>query len=174
MFANINDYELLYLIGEQNEKARDLMYQKYSFLIRKTISVMNVPPFYQDEFFQEGLMLLMNVITTFDNSYNKTFCRFFELCLKRKFYRLFKDYMIYSSKIVRIEDVEDLSLPFMEEDSVVYQIKPRFDSNIEAKLYFDVVIGNLAPKEFARINGVDIKKVYNLIYKLKKNLKDFK
>ena len=48
-FSKYNDYELLYLIRANVEEARDILFWKYSFLIKSRINRLGVPRLYWDE-----------------------------------------------------------------------------------------------------------------------------
>ena len=82
----MNDYELVYLIRfEQCQVALDFLYMKYSRFIWKQIHVLHVNHYEQDDFHQEGLLMLHKAVTTFNEAKNKTFMRYFDLILKRHF-----------------------------------------------------------------------------------------
>lgn len=173
MFQNINDYELLYLIKEQNEKALSLMYDKYSFLIHKVISVMNIPEIFRDEFLQEGLMILNNCIWKYNEVFEKTFCRFFELCLKRRFYRLIREFHLFEAKTIYLDSECEVKCHYLEEGySSDYIINTLIDDELERLIAKEVLIGKLSPSYFAKKYNVNQKRVYNLVYKVKAILKN--
>ncbi|MCD6482238.1 MAG: helix-turn-helix domain-containing protein, partial [Candidatus Izimaplasma sp.] len=82
-----NDYEIIDLIREGNNEALELMFDKYSKLISKKIYKFNLYQEY-DDMFQEGMMILYKSIKAFDDSFSKTFTRYFELNLDRKYITL--------------------------------------------------------------------------------------
>ena len=57
-----NDYELLYMNGLSSEEARDILFEKYMFMIKKMIVKFNVQPNEKDDYFQEGLIALNKAI----------------------------------------------------------------------------------------------------------------
>lgn len=84
IYQHYNDYEIISLIREGNNDAIELMFDKYSKLIYKKIYKFNL--FYDlDDMFQEGQMILLTSINKFSDKYNKSFTRYFEQNLERKF-----------------------------------------------------------------------------------------
>jgi DNA-directed RNA polymerase specialized sigma subunit len=56
-----NDYELLYLIRENCEVALDIMFSKYVPLIKSRIRSFHIKEWNKEDFFQEGLISLINI-----------------------------------------------------------------------------------------------------------------
>ncbi|MGD9604900.1 MAG: sigma factor [Bacilli bacterium] len=85
-----NDYELLYLINENDDWALDVMFQKYIPLIKTRIRGFKIKYWNYDDFFQEGLIMLHRAIQTFNPDSRKTFNKYFDLILQRKFIQILK------------------------------------------------------------------------------------
>ena len=68
-----NDNELLYLLYEGEEVARQLLFKKYKFLIYKRLRAFRIKDKNFDDFFQEGLMALNDAINHFNPYYHKSF-----------------------------------------------------------------------------------------------------
>lgn len=171
LYKGLNDYELIYLIKDNNEIALNLMFEKYSNFIMIILRSLQIPNYYIEEFFQEGLMILNRVIYIYDESRNKTFNRFFELVLRRDIIHKWKKEYRYQCKLVYYEDsnlIEDFQ---MAVSPVMYQSFSNFDSSIEKKLFEEVIAGNGSPRYFSQKYQLPIKKVYNLLFKLRKNIK---
>ena len=81
-FSKYNDYELLYLIRANVEEARDILFWKYSFLIKSRINRLGVPRLYWDDYYQEGCLMLHRAIKIYDEGSRMSFTKFFELLLK--------------------------------------------------------------------------------------------
>lgn len=79
-----NDYEILYLLKEGNQEAMHLMFEKYKGLISKKIFKFNLQ-YEFDDMYQESLMVLLKTIRHFDMKHAKSFTRYFEMNLERKF-----------------------------------------------------------------------------------------
>ena len=89
-FRKYNDYELLYLVKIHVEEAKEILFWKYSFLIKSRIYKMGVPQYLWDDYYQEGCLMLHKAIRIYDESSPMTFTGFFELLLKRKIITLLK------------------------------------------------------------------------------------
>ena len=64
MKYHYNDNELLYLIAEKDDSALEIMFKKYTPLIRKRISEYKMVGKNSEDYFQEGLMMLVKSIET--------------------------------------------------------------------------------------------------------------
>ena len=83
-FIKHNDYEIIFLIREGNDEALTLMFEKYTPLIYKKISKFNLG-YEAEDMYQEGLMILHKSIKKFEEKFDKSFTRYFEQNLERKF-----------------------------------------------------------------------------------------
>jgi RNA polymerase sporulation-specific sigma factor len=162
-----NDYELIYLYRTtKSEAIIDIIFQKYKPLIWKNIHKFYIPIKDQDDFFQEALMTLLECVQRFDESMNKTFTKYFELILYRKFISL-KD---KSAKYVLIEKVE----LFQESYTPVHQtvdIGNVYLSPLETeikRMYFDE---RLTMESIAKSLNKEVKSIKNAIYRIKVKLK---
>jgi len=162
-----NDYELIYLYRTtKSEAIIDIIFQKYKPLIWKNIHKFYIPIKDQDDFFQEALMTLLECVQRFDESMNKTFTKYFELILYRKFISL-KD---KSAKYVLIEKVELLQETYTPVHQTV-DIGNIYLSPLEMeikRMYFDE---RLTIDSISKILNKDIKSVKNAIYRIKVKLK---
>lgn len=168
MYNNINDYELLYLIGEKNENALNLMITKYQAVINNQIKVLSIPFVFNEEFLQEGFMVIFKAIFDFKEEYGKTFYGYFLMCLKHRFYRLIKELDLFSYSY--IEAPEELGSIMSE--SVVHYNSFKFKNDLEKLIYEEIFLSKCSPRFFAKKYNTNIKQVYNLIYKIKNMLKE--
>lgn len=178
-----NDYELLYLISEGSEEAEEILYNKYSFLINKRINAFRIKKRYRDDFFQEGLMCLNNAINSYCDLYNKTFTKFFDLILQRRFIYLLKRDYVYFYCVTLYENDACLNMHLEEKYDFYYEEeknKIRFleeieeirddDKDIKEKIE-SLFLKKLKPREIASILNCETKKVYNTLYAIKNNTK---
>ena len=162
-----NDYELIYLYRTtKSEAIIDIIFQKYKPLIWKNIHKFYIPMKDQDDFFQEALMTLLECIQRFDETMNKTFTKYFELILYRKFISL-KD---KSAKYILTEKVELLQETYTPitdtiDTSNIY-LSPLEDAI--KRMYFDE---RLTMESIARNLNKDIKSIKNAIYRIKVKIK---
>ncbi len=121
----------------------------------------------QDDFFQEGILILYRAVQTFDESKNKTFTRYFELILKRHFYHLI-------SKLPKYLLYEDSN--FMEcfayHESDDSQDFVKNCSDFEKQIYQAYFIEKQAVKRISINMACDPKKIYNAIFRIKEKYKN--
>lgn len=91
-YSKFNDYELLYLVSDNNEEAYNLIYLKYKPLIHNMAKMLSNK--YRgayveyDDLFQEGMYGLSEAIKRFNNQTENLFYTLAYLCIKREMYRL--------------------------------------------------------------------------------------
>lgn len=102
-FKKYNDYELLYLIRANVEEAREVLFWKYSFLIKSRIHRLGVPRLYWDDYYQEGCLMLHRAIKIYDEDSKMSFTKFFELLLKRRIITLLRKDL----KEIEVEKIDD-------------------------------------------------------------------
>mgnify|MGYP000909807808 FL=1 len=130
-----NDFELLYLIRENCDIALDIMFQKYIPLINARIKTFHIKKRNRDDFFQEGLICLHKAISTFREDKNKTFTRYFDLILQRRFIQILKKENKNFYDVELVGDGELLSEPTKDFENnlsdVVYKCKfSRFEKDV--------------------------------------------
>ena len=81
-----NDYELLYLISENNEEAKELFYNKYKPIIemkaKKLSRVAQSKGYDYNDLVQEGMIGLTNAINSFSDQKDVQFTTFANLCIE--------------------------------------------------------------------------------------------
>jgi len=87
-YKNINDYEILYMINENNDDATNFMVQKYYPIVKNIASkyyqkVMNKGVEFQD-LIQEGNIGLFNAINGYNAKFNTLFYSYACLCIERR------------------------------------------------------------------------------------------
>lgn len=160
-----NDYELIYLVqSEKCECALNVMIDKYTNMIYKYIHMYYLKETDFDDYYQEGLMLMFKTIDSFDDSYNKTFTRYFELCVKRRLsylksrepkYELHTDFEMYKDLNPLIEDFKVEGLTTLEE-------------NVFRRYYVE----NQKISFIALNETKTVKQIYNAIHRIKTKYQD--
>lgn len=176
LFKGYNDHELLYMIkANHDEKALDILFDKYKFLIGKKISGFNVFSCDRDDFMQEGLILLHKAIWIYDTKYNKTFTKFFEVILERRFINLLNQNRRYREMTQAFgEQVKEYSHDVLEEYVFTYAvdaIKSDLKSDLEKTVYEAHFVRFISVKEIVLTYGFTTRQVYNAIYRIKEKLK---
>lgn len=82
MTVEYNDYELVYLVREQNEEALHIIIEKYSPLIGKIASSYYGIGYDYQDFFQEGRMAFIKAIYSFDENSNYSFYSYAMTCVR--------------------------------------------------------------------------------------------
>lgn len=169
----MNDYELLYLIGERNEDALALMIEKYQPLIASKCYHFKIRPSERDDFIQEGNLMLLHAMKIFDPSYQKTFTRFFELILTRKFMNLMtplrKQLIYFSEELFETMRVEESVTWLLKDEhlSIAKETLTAFEYEIFVEHYKQAH----SITDIAQAQLVSVKKVYNTLYQIKNKLK---
>lgn len=82
---NLNDYELISLVSEQNEHAHEILIKKYDHIIKKNVNeyINGAQTLGLDEndLYQEGLIGLLKAIKTFNESKDASFYTYANICI---------------------------------------------------------------------------------------------
>lgn len=164
----MNDYELVFLVKTQNDSiAFDFLFQKYQKFIWKHIHLLRIDYMEQDDFFQEGVLMLYKAVQTFDEAKQKTFTRYFELILRRQFYQLIyklPKYLLYEDS----NFMSCFSTMDKEDDLDLVVTCSRFEKEIY-QFYF---IEKQAVDKISEKLSCDPKKIYNAIFRIKEKYKN--
>lgn len=168
-FSRYNDYELIYLVNTGVEEALDVMIWKYSYLIKARISNYNVPNQYKEEYYQEGLLMLLKAINTFDDSQHIPFTTYFDILLKRRFATLLRkmstEKFDYLDDLDVIAQTESSDLSFKEELN-----KAQF-TPFEQAIYDGFFVNNLSCKQISNMLEASPKSVSNAKQRVLKKLR---
>ncbi len=173
-FRDYNDYEIINLIKQGNEEALALMMEKYKFLIAKKIGKFNLTKEY-DDCFQEGLLVMYKSILRFDESFNKSFTRYFEKNLENHYISIIRKNRNYgkflSNKLPVLFEyvVDDSRRDYFSEADIIDAVSQL--SELEKHIFEVRYLQNKSPSETADIIGCDIKKVYNAMDRIRHKLK---
>jgi len=166
MIYVMNDYELIYLIqSNHDDHALTYMYQKYHRFIWKYIHLLNLEKKEHEDFYQEGILILHKAIKTFNERYNKSFTRYFELILKRHFYQLKQalpkyylfDHTDFVKDVVYIEEAYD---PI------------DLHSDLERLVYEKYFVLKQSVHKIQEDSQYSPKQIYNAIYRIKDKYKN--
>lgn len=124
-YQNINDYEQLYLISENNDEvAEEVIFKKYTpivysiaskqyqFLVQKGIDL--------DDLIQEGYLGLSNAIKSFKEGENTLFYTFCVVCITRQIKAYCRQYTSLRNEVLNNAYSIDVSL----EDDENYYLDP--------------------------------------------------
>ena len=87
-YKNINDYEQLYLICENDEEAKNIIFKKYQPIIisiaKKYFQNYNTKKIFLDDLIEEGYIGLSNAIKAFNENEDTLFYTFCSICIERQ------------------------------------------------------------------------------------------
>jgi RNA polymerase sporulation-specific sigma factor len=195
-YKNYNDYELMYLISENNEDAYQTIFEKYQPLVFKEaikyIFLSKKLGISEEDLIEEGKVGLYKAIEGYNNEVE--FFTFASICIKRSIFKLLKKSSTYKQKILNeaidINQDNDDSIYYQEEkdkDIVQNLINEEFESKItkfkhklneQDSTIFELKYNGFTYKEISEILNLDKKYIDNRLLsirnKLKKYLKDEK
>ncbi len=162
----MNDYELVYLIRcEHDEASLIFMFNKYHRFIWKQVHLLNIENKEHDDMHQEGVLMLYKAVQTFNESKNKSFMRYFELILKRQFYRLKKQipkyYLYENTNFCK-------GTTFIEEETR----HPDLSSELEIMVYEAYFLNRQQVAQIVKETKHTRKKIYNAIFRIKEKYKN--
>lgn len=178
--TNINDYELLMLVRENNEDAYKLLYEKYDRIIKiilkqyiPYIKTFNID---SNELYNRCLMYLHEAIENYDDNKGATFNTFATFIIRRKI----KEYIMRSRKTYLEDSYDEIIVmdntydPLLEVEMLdkLERINGAIKNSLskfESKVMSYMLDGK-SYDEIIKILNKDPKQVYNAIYRIKKKL----
>jgi RNA polymerase sporulation-specific sigma factor len=163
----VNDYELLYLYQEGNvDLIFDFLVEKYKGLIWATIHKLKIWDYKREDYYQEGLICLYKAVQTYSTAMDKTFLRYFEIILKRRYYKILSSQNInfeyYESMDIFVEHYRTPKTTITAQDLDHYCKTPL--EKLINKLYYGEVN---TPRQISELTKLPIKSVYNAINRIK-------
>lgn len=144
-----NDYELIYMVRENDNRAQDLLYEKYLPIIKNIAN-----EFYQkysnfgydyDDFVQEGLIAFQKSIISYNENKNTLFYTFTTLCIRRTLMTFCRNITriknsFNNNNYVPIEEYEEIILDKNSDIELITNEKDisEISKNVILDLAFDV------------------------------------
>lgn len=170
-FYTENDNELLHLIKLQNEDALQTMFDKYDILIKSKIKKYNFPQNLYEDYLQEGRLMLLKAIETFDEKYEKTFNKYFDLILSNHFNNLYNKAKRYNNSMILVEtNSVDVEVIEEELDEIEYPDLGKLPQ-IEQIVFEYFFKGKYPIREICMRFKYEDKQVYNAIQRIRIKLK---
>lgn len=196
LYDDISDSEIIYQIEENNQDAKEYLYQKYAPLVHK-----EVDKFYKQnkgkgiefsDLLQEGMLAFSEAVNNYDNYSDVKFITFATVCIQRKLKKYTNKYSTQKHK----QHLAELSLDSENADSekslkniikdtagkeplnkvitdeALNEVYKNFSklTNQERKVISYSIEGK-EPSEIAKIMDISTKKVYNLVYRARVKMK---
>lgn len=170
-FYTENDNELLHLIKLDNEDALQTMFEKYDILIKTKIKKYNFPFSLYEDYLQEGRLMLLKAIETFDAKYEKTFNKYFDLILSNHFNNLYNKAKRYQNSMILVETTSvDIEIKEEEKEEIEYPDLGMLPQ-IEQVIFDYFYKGNYPIREICMKFKYEEKQVYNAIQRVKTKIK---
>ena len=185
-----NDYELIYLIQEEDEQALNIMLKKYEPLIKKIVN--HYYRIFKDfnidfqDLVQEGRIGLYRAIKSYKEDKNILFYTFAFMCIKGQILAIYKKSLRDKNKSSTLASLHD-DLAFFEEtgyidspeklmeESLITRQIIEFKNNLEfidANI-FELRYNSFNYKEISKLLDISINVVDNKLVKIKKKLRKF-
>ena len=189
-----NDFELLYLISENNEEAKEMFYKKYKPIIelkaKKIMRISEAKGYDYNDLVQEGMIGLSRAINDFSDQKDVQFTTFANLCIERQMFSFmrninagrhkilneslsFESTNSYGSPLINLLDDKNVNpeTTFIESEE-----KENLYNNIVSKLsdieveIFDLRTKGFSYKEIASLLNITEKSVGKHIEKIKNKI----
>lgn len=183
-----NDFELVSLIRESNEEAREILYNKYKPIIVKksTDQIYKLGSYGMEinDLIQEGYIGLDNAINCFNEKENTSFYTFALLCIDRQIITYIKKTTNNKAMVLNdainlddgkeylFRDNTDIEGSFINKEDVKEFINLICDSlsDIEKKV-FSLKLEGYDIGEIANLLNKDTKVIYNTLHRIKYKIK---
>lgn len=193
---SFGDDELIFQVRENNEEAKDCIYEKYSPLIHKEINRVKRRAFALGvdaaDLSQEAMLAFSHAINNFKEDEEAKFITFATLCIRRRLSNFIGKYDTNKSKIMAtsihldeskynnlslLDQIEEIistdPLNKMINYETLNEVKKAIEENLSDNerlaLKYDTM--GKSAKEIADIMGMSTKQIYNLIHRARTKLK---
>lgn len=192
----ISDSELIYQINDNNEDAKNYLFQKYSPLIHKEVQKYtkeaSIKGIEYKDLLQEGMLAFSEAINSFDEKENVKFITFATLCIKRRIINLLKkqstnkeqilnNYLPLEAELIPQKKVLDIvsdlegkePLNKLIVDESLKEVSENILNNLKPKektVYLDYLNGKKI-EDISKDTGISTKTIYNIIYRVKQKIK---
>ena len=190
----VGDSELIFMVSENNEDAKDALYKKYKPLIEKEINNVKRSAYALkidlQDLRQEALLGLSNAIYSYDESVGVKFITYATLCIRRKLSNLINKYgaqkNITFSNAYSIDDstLDSDYIPYLKDvpskeplnkiilDETLSEVQEKYDklTKLEKEVLGMYLYGN-SIDDIAKVKDKTKKQIYNILYNARKKIK---
>lgn len=162
-YRDYNDYELLSYIGENNEEASEILYEKYRPLIETTAKKMmkycENSGLDVNDLIQEGMIGLHKAIVTYKQDTDASFYTYAKMCINRKIISVVVGSKRLKHKILN----ESISIETTDEDgNIIYGVMLGDETkNPEKLMVFNESESELLNKTYDKLTSFE-KEVFDL------------
>ena len=160
IFKDFNDFELIYLIKDHNEKALKLLIDKYEVILRKILYDKKIYGYLYEELVLEGIFLLYKCVRCFDGAQN--FYKYYAISVIRMVGKHLSKIKL-NEKVVSIAQIADIK----ENEGEREYCHIDFENHLQIQIAEGIKDGYKL-KEISEILNVDVSKIYYEFSKMKK------
>lgn len=191
-----NDFELLYMIKEENEDAKDIFYEKYRPLVeskaKKYYEFVKNKGYELNDLVQEGMIGLSNAISDYSENKDSKFGPFAKVCIDRQLINFVRainrqkhqvlntslsiDAGLSNTGITLLDVLNDDSNPNPEKSFILLEEQKELKENIKQYLtereqeVFDLRFEGFTYQEIARLLNMTPKAVDGTISRIKQKI----
>lgn len=191
------DTELVNLVCENSEEARDMLYEKYSYIVDIICNKYKKGAYYLsadfNELRQEALLGFSDALVSYDQDNNASLQTFISLCVERRVRNYVRKNDTMKMKMMR--EVYSLDYQYdddqaplretigdnsqnpeytLEEKEEMEELKKKIDNALspQEKEVYELMINDFSYEDIASILNKSVKQVYNTAHRLKGKIKD--
>lgn len=194
-YTDLNDYEIIYMVGEKDEIARNLMYEKYSPLIKKEARRLykygKTLGLGKEDLEQEGYIALLSALDNYNPNKNVLFYTYVSAAIRRKMQNLIRSglsqkHQILNSSISLDQEINEEGtnlFSFIEDKDTLTPLEElEIKENINRLKYIlydlpiieasilELKMNNFKMYEISELLGISATTIRNINSKIKKNL----
>ena len=195
-----NDYELLYMIKEENEEAKEKIYEKYAPIVemkaKNNFSKIKDKGYELNDLIQEGMMGISNAIRDYDEKKDATFSTFVSICIDRQILTFIRDVNRYKHQALNdsisideeisesgrtlLDMLKDNNNPSPEEEFMILEEHKELKEKIKdiltdkEKEVFDLRFEGFTYQEIAILLNMSKKAVDGTIFRIKQKIMNSK
>lgn len=187
-YRDINDYEIIYMVKENDDRAREIVFKKYLPIINKIagkyIAYAKNFGVEFDDLVQEGYIALNNAIDKYDQNATSLFYSYASLCIGRSIQTYCRNISNNKNKIlnfsVREESIlnikddslnpEDIVFGILLEEKFIY-FKNLFD--LTQSCIFELRYNGFSYKEISKLLDISLNVIDGSLYKIRKALREY-
>ena len=188
MNYQLNDYELIYMVKEESDEARELLVKKYDPMIKKIAlhysSKHNNGKIDVDDLFQEGRLALVLALNTFNTDKDILFYTYLTVCIKRRMINILKSIFNNKNYLSNYNlSIEDSTLQIssdyvlhdvlVENELVDTIINFKNNLNYEDSWIFELKYNNFTYDEISVLLDLPKKNIDNRLFKIRNKLKKY-
>ncbi len=177
-----NDYELLYLISRGSEEAYDTLLTKYKKIIINKCRDYKFSYHFKEDLIQDCVIVVDECIKKYNPDSDALLYTFLELIINRKIARVIHKKIQYDKSMqyfceVAQHGLKEEVITYNTPEVVYFTTEGKNElllklNDFERKLFIDVMVNKKSKEEFALKYNISIKKVYNVIQKIRILYKD--